>query len=246
MHLWSVEWQAGRAFERFTNGSRRVLVLAQEEARLLEHGHIGTDLLLGLIHEGEGIAAQALKPLGVSLEGAREKVQETIGGSEAAPGGPPPFTPRAKHVLELALRESLQLGHDVIGTEHLLLGLVREGEGVVVQVLAMLGADPLQVRQAVIRLLVAAAGEPLEGDAEPPAVLPSSGGGVPSGAAPAGPPPARAHAGRDGRASVVAEVVVRVRRPEDFTTAYDQLGELGDVAGFTSSNLGMRRDRLRT
>ena len=124
-------------FERFTDRARRVLVLAQEEARLLNHSFIGTEhILLGLIHEGEGLAAKALESLGISLEAVREKVEETIGPAGSAPTGSPPFTPRAKKVLELSLREALQLGHNYIGTEHMLLGLVREGEGVAAQVLA--------------------------------------------------------------------------------------------------------------
>jgi ATP-dependent Clp protease ATP-binding subunit ClpC len=141
-------------FERFTDRARRVLVLAQEEARLLNHSFIGTEhILLGLIHEGEGVAAKALEQLGVSLEAVREKVEETIGLSGTAPTGSPPFTPRAKKVLELSLREALQLGHNYIGTEHMLLGLVREGEGVAAQVLVSLGADLARVRQQVIQLL---------------------------------------------------------------------------------------------
>jgi ATP-dependent Clp protease ATP-binding subunit ClpC len=141
-------------FERFTDRARRVLVLAQEEARLLNHSFIGTEhILLGLIHEGEGVAAKALEQLGVSLEAVREKVEETIGLSGTAPTGSPPFTPRAKKVLELSLREALQLGHNYIGTEHMLLGLVREGEGVAAQVLVSLGADLAKVRQQVIQLL---------------------------------------------------------------------------------------------
>ena len=141
-------------FERFTDRARRVLVLAQEEARLLNHSFIGTEhILLGLIHEGEGVAAKALESLGVSLEAVREKVEETIGLAGTAPTGSPPFTPRAKKVLELSLREALQLGHSYIGTEHMLLGLVREGEGVAAQVLQSLGADLPRVRQQVIQLL---------------------------------------------------------------------------------------------
>jgi ATP-dependent Clp protease ATP-binding subunit ClpC len=141
-------------FERFTDRARRVLVLAQEEARLLNHSFIGTEhILLGLIHEGEGVAAKALEQLGVSLEAVREKVEETIGLSGSSPTGSPPFTPRAKKVLELSLREALQLGHNYIGTEHMLLGLVREGEGVAAQVLISLGADLAKVRQQVIQLL---------------------------------------------------------------------------------------------
>ncbi|HET6917375.1 MAG TPA: ATP-dependent Clp protease ATP-binding subunit, partial [Acidimicrobiales bacterium] len=140
--------------ERFTDRARRVLVLAQEEARLLNHNFIGTEhILLGLIHEGEGVAAKALESLGISLEAVREKVEETIGPAGSSTTGSPPFTPRAKKVLELSLREALQLGHNYIGTEHMLLGLVREGEGVAAQVLVSLGADLSRVRQQVIQLL---------------------------------------------------------------------------------------------
>jgi ATP-dependent Clp protease ATP-binding subunit ClpC len=144
----------GQLFERFTDRARRVLVLAQEEARLLNHNFIGTEhILLGLIHEGEGVAAKALEQLGISLEAVREKVEETIGPAGSSSPGSPPFTPRAKKVLELSLREALQLGHNYIGTEHMLLGLVREGEGVAAQVLVNLGADLSRVRQVVIQLL---------------------------------------------------------------------------------------------
>ena len=129
-------------------------MLAQEEARLLNHSFIGTEhILLGLIHEGEGVAAKALESLGISLEAVREKVEETIGMAGTAPSGSPPFTPRAKKVLELSLREALQLGHSYIGTEHMLLGLVREGEGVAATVLVSLGADLGRVRQQVIQLM---------------------------------------------------------------------------------------------
>ena len=141
-------------FERFTHEARRVLVLAQEEARLLNHNFIGTEhILLGLIHQGDGVAAQALGSLGIRLEAVRAEVEETIGPAGTSTAGSPPFTPRAKKVLELSLRESLQLGHNYIGTEHILLGLVREGEGVAAQVLVGLGADLSRVRQQVIELL---------------------------------------------------------------------------------------------
>jgi len=145
---------AGSVFERFTDRARRVLVLAQEESRFLSHGFIGTEhILLGLIREGEGTAARALEELDISLEQVREKVQETDGVSATARTASVPFTPRAKKVLELSLREALQLGHNYIGTEHMLLGLVREGEGVGARVLVSLGADPVKVRQQVIQLL---------------------------------------------------------------------------------------------
>jgi ATP-dependent Clp protease ATP-binding subunit ClpA len=141
-------------FERFTDRARRVIVLAQEEARLLNHNDIGTEhLLLGLAHEGQGVAAKALESLGISLEAVRAQVQEIVGRGQRGPSGHIPFTPRAKKVLELSLRESQQLGHNYIGTEHLLLGLVREGEGVAAQVLVKLGADLSRVRQQVIGLL---------------------------------------------------------------------------------------------
>ena len=141
-------------FERFTDRARRVVVLAQEEARMLNHNYIGTEhILLGLIHEGEGVAAKALETLGISLEGVRPQVEEIIGQGQQAPSGHIPFTPRAKKVLELSLREALQLGHNYIGTEHILLGLIREGEGVAAQVLVKLGADLNRVRQQVIQLL---------------------------------------------------------------------------------------------
>lgn len=141
-------------FERFTDRARRVIVLAQEEARLLNHNYIGTEhILLGLIHEGEGVAAKALESLSISLEAVRAQVEEMIGQGGSSPSGHIPFTPRAKKVLELSLREALQLGHNYIGTEHILLGLIREGEGVAAQVLIKLGADLSRVRQQVIQLL---------------------------------------------------------------------------------------------
>src|SRR5438309_5308902 len=146
-------------FERFTDRARRVVVLAQEEARMLNHNYIGTEhILLGLIHEGEGVAAKALESLGISLEAVRAQVEEIIGHGGSAPSGHIPFTPRAKKVLELSLREALQLGHNYIGTEHILLGLIREGEGVAAQVLVKLGADLSRVRQQVIQLLSGYAG----------------------------------------------------------------------------------------
>src|SRR6266545_4202577 len=150
-------------FERFTDRARRVVVLAQEEARMLNHNYIGTEhILLGLIHEGEGVAAKALESLGIALEGVRQQVEEIIGQGQHAPSGHIPFTPRAKKVLELSLREALQLGHNYIGTEHILLGLIREGEGVAAQVLVKLGADLNRVRQQVLQLLSGYQKEPAE------------------------------------------------------------------------------------
>jgi ATP-dependent Clp protease ATP-binding subunit ClpC len=141
-------------FQRFTDRARRVVVLAQDEARELNHSYIGTEhILLGLVHEGEGVAAKALSSLGVGLEAVRHQVEEVIGRGEGTPPGHIPFTPRAKKVLELSLRESLQLGHDYIGTEHILLGLLREGDGVAAQVLVLMGADLNRVRRQVLLLL---------------------------------------------------------------------------------------------
>jgi ATP-dependent Clp protease ATP-binding subunit ClpC len=159
-------------FERFTDRSRRVVVLAQEEARLLNHNYIGTEhLLLGLIAEGEGVAATALESLGISLEAVQLQVEEIIGRGGAAPSGQIPFTPRAKKVLELSLREALQLHHDYIGTEHLLLGLIREGEGVAAQVLVRLGAELEVVRTQVVLLLEGRAPERTTGRSGTSAVL---------------------------------------------------------------------------
>ena len=177
-------------FERFTDRARRVVVLAQEEARMLNHNYIGTEhILLGLIHEGEGVAAKALEAMDISLESVREQVEEIIGQGTQAPSGHIPFTPRAKKVLEYSLREALQLGHNYIGTEHILLGLIREGEGVAAQVLTNLGADLPRVRQQVIQLLNGYQGgsSSPEGTPEPaaaaavPSSSPSRGrGGTPS------------------------------------------------------------------
>ena len=173
-------------FERFTDRARRVVVLAQEEARLLNHNYIGTEhILLGLIHEGEGVAAKALESLGISLEAVRSQVEEIIGQGGSSPSGHIPFTPRAKKVLELSLREALQLGHNYIGTEHILLGLIREGEGVAAQVLVKLGADLSRVRQQVIQLLSgysgSGAGESAPGGGKPGASAGAQGEGGQSG-----------------------------------------------------------------
>ena len=143
-------------FERFTDRARRVVILAREEARLPNHNYIGTEhILLGLIHEHEGVAAKALESLDISLESVRAQVEEIIGPGGKEPRGHIPFTPRAKKVLELSLREALKLGHNYIGTEHILLGLLREGDGVAAQVLVKLGADLARVREQVIQLLAA-------------------------------------------------------------------------------------------
>jgi ATP-dependent Clp protease ATP-binding subunit ClpC len=154
-------------FERFTEKARRVVVYAQEEARMLNQNYIGTEhLLLGLIREHDGIAAKALESLSISLEDVHQQVEELIGRGTYVPTGHIPFTPRAKKVLELSLREALQLGHNYIGTEHILLGLIREGEGVAAQVLLNLGADLEKVRSAVIQLLSGYYGKPTEAGEE--------------------------------------------------------------------------------
>jgi len=170
-------------FERFTDRARRSVVFAQEEARLLNHNYIGTEhILLGLLRGEEGVAATALKTLGVSLEATRQRVEEIIGEGREMPPGHIPFTPRAKKALELSLREALQLGHNYIGTEHILLGLIREDEGVAAQVLKELGADLDRVRQTVIQLLsgYAAGSETAGGEAV---------GAVTEGVAPTSEPP---------------------------------------------------------
>ena len=161
-------------FERFTDRARRVVVLAQEEARLLNHNYIGTEhLLLGLLRESEGVAARTLGALDISLEAVRTSVEDIIGVGGGAPGSHIPFTPRAKKVLEMSLREALHLGHNYIGTEHLLLGLVREGEGVAAQVLVRLGAELSAVRRMVVTLVEGGSDEtippPVAG--EPPDVI---------------------------------------------------------------------------
>ena len=146
-------------FERFTDRARRVVVLSQEEARLLDHNYIGTEhILLGLIHEGEGVAARALERMGINLGVVRGLVIEITGRGRKPSAGHIPFTPRSKEVFELSLREALQLGHDDLGTEHILVGLVREGEGVAARVLQEVGADLGTVRETLIQLLDEAGG----------------------------------------------------------------------------------------
>ncbi len=147
-------------FERFTDRARRVVVMAQEEARKMNHKYIGTEhLLLGLLAEGDGVAAKSLGSLGIDLNSTREQVIQTVGVGQQAPTGHIPFTPRAKKVLELALREALQLGHNYIGTEHILLGLIREGEGVAAQVLGQAEAGLQKIRQTVLTELSGSGGE---------------------------------------------------------------------------------------
>jgi ATP-dependent Clp protease ATP-binding subunit ClpC len=224
-------------FEVFTDRARRVVVLAQEEARMLNHNYIGTEhLLLGLIHEGEGVAATALESLGISLQDVRQNVEEMIGRGQHELSGHIPFTPRTKKVLELSLRESQQLGHDYIGTEHILLGLIREGEGVAAQVLVKMGADLNRVRQQVLQLLGGRGHEEL-GESE-------AGGTRVAGAvrqSPAGPQVVGTPLQPAGILSRLADIVERLdaierhlgigpRRPEEPQQP-EEPGEAGPAAG---------------
>jgi ATP-dependent Clp protease ATP-binding subunit ClpA len=139
-------------FERFTERARKVMVLAQDEARRFHHTYIGTEhILLGLVREGEGVSAQALSSLGVTLEEVRKQVESVVGYGEGGMDAQAPFTPRSKKVLELSLREAMQLGHNYMGTEHLLLGMVRENEGVAARILSNLDLEPGRVRREVLR-----------------------------------------------------------------------------------------------
>jgi ATP-dependent Clp protease ATP-binding subunit ClpA len=152
-------------FERFTDRGRRVVMLAQEEARLLDHNYIGTEhLLLGLVREGEGVAAEALASFGISLEAVRQQVEEIIGRGQQPPSGHIPFTARAKQVLDLSAREADALGHSYVTTEHLLLGLLREGTGVGVQVLVRLGANLNAVQDQVLQLMHGQPGRHMAGE----------------------------------------------------------------------------------
>jgi ATP-dependent Clp protease ATP-binding subunit ClpC len=209
-------------FERFTDRARRVVVLAQEEARMLNHNYIGTEhILLGLIHEGEGVAAKALQALGISLETVREQVEEIIGQGQQAPSGHIPFTPRAKKVMELSLLEALQLGHNYIGTEHILLGLIREGQGVAAHVLVKLGADLNRVREQVIQLLLGRQGtEPEAAGARPPG-----------------------RAGREDR-RLLSELLDRVSAVESRLSAIEQRVGTGPDASELDQQIDQaRRDR---
>ncbi len=216
-----------------------MLVLAQEEARLLNHGFIGTEhILMGLIHEEEGVAAMALKSLDVSLGAVRERVKETIGIAVNAPGASPPFTPRAKKVLELSLREALQLGHSYIGTEHMLLGVVREGEGVAAQVLVGLGADLDRVRQEVIRLMPGSQGHTWStGEGPPERARPKRLSSTqPAGSGVSGTPRVCSFCGRDlwevgryvstGTATTICEDCLRIALGALETYAPDRGGEV--------------------
>ncbi len=209
-------------FERFTDSARRALVLAQEEARLLNHSFIGTEhILLGLIDEDDGVAAQALEQLDVSLQKVREKVIEAVGLPETTPTGSAPFTPRAKKVLDLSLREARKLGHDHIGTEHLLLGLLREGDGVAAGVLVSLGVDITQAREQVIRMLSGYHGSTVkqrETSGTTRRWLPIRDPGRTTSVE---------HIGKEW----TARVVRAGRKPSDYEAAYADLGELVAVRG---------------
>jgi ATP-dependent Clp protease ATP-binding subunit ClpC len=196
-------------FERFTHRARRVVVLASEEARTLNHNYIGTEhLLLGLIREGEGVAPRVLESLGISLEAVQRQVKEIIGEGQEVPAGHIPFTPRAKKVLELALREAHELKHHYLGTEHILLGLIREGEGVAAQVLEKLGGDLDRVREEVMRILAdhPEAQEPVSSQAASTVRMEGPGEGEGEGVGPRC-PNCRAWVGQGGQAtSTVIEV----------------------------------------
>jgi hypothetical protein len=221
--LGEAEMGGAGMFERFTDRARRVVVLAHEESRMLNHNYIGTEhILLGLIREYEGVAAKALESLGISLETVRQQVEEIIGQGQQALSGHIPFTPRAKKVLELSLRESRQLDHNYIGTEHILLGLIREGEGVAAQVLMRLGADLNRVRQEVIQLLHGQQGR------EPAA----AGTGPPGGA---------------GRITDRPSPLPRLHqeRPKPPTRQFpDDTGPAGVIPGHASIDLTFERSRL--
>jgi ATP-dependent Clp protease ATP-binding subunit ClpA len=227
-------------FERFTDRARRVVILAQEEARRLNHDYIGTEhLLLGLIREPEGIGARALESLKISLPTVRENVDAAVTKGEQTASGHSPFTPEAKHVLELSLRESLQMGVNYIGTEHILLGLVREADGVGAQVLAGLGADLDGVRQRIIELLSA----------------PSAGGSARAGSGPAGParpvnpdqPPARRARSRSFESpSSLAALSRRIAAVEQWTALKPAAGvSLADEVRQLREELERLRSLLR-
>jgi ATP-dependent Clp protease ATP-binding subunit ClpC len=204
-------------FERFTDRARRVVVLAQEEARRLNHNYIGTEhLLLGMIREGEGVAARALTAMDISLDLTRQEVESVIGHGEQEPSGHIPFTPRSKKVLELSLRESQQLGHHYIGTEHLLLGMAREGEGVAAQILGKLGAGRERIRHHVIELLRGGEGET----------------GAEAGTSPAG-----IHAFESGERAEAGPAAGRARAPFGYIVARldEVVTRLDEIAGRLSS-----------
>jgi ATP-dependent Clp protease ATP-binding subunit ClpC len=227
-------------FERFTDRARRVVVLAQDEARMLNHNYIGTEhILLGLIHEAEGVGAKALESMGVTLEAAREQVRDIIGEGNQAPTGHIPFTPRAKKVLELSLREALQLGHNYIGTEHILLGLLREGEGTAIKVLSRLKAEPAAVRQEVIERLsgyqgkeLATAGGPQEGQPAGSLVLDQFGRNLTQAARDGELDPV---IGRDKEAERVMQVLSRRTKNNPVLIGEPGVGKTAVVEGLAQS-----------
>jgi ATP-dependent Clp protease ATP-binding subunit ClpC len=210
-------------YERFTDRARRVVALAEDEARRLNHNHIGTEhILLGLIHEDDGVAAQTLESLGVSLGAVRQQVEMIIGQGREAPRGRIPYTPRARKALELSLREALQLGHHHIGTEHILLGLVREGKGAAAQMLVKLGADLNRVRQQVVRLLDA------EG-AQEPATTPAA---------------RRLSVAGGSEGKLLSEVLGRVELIDSRLSAVERhVGTGPDVGGLDQEIAQARRDK---
>jgi ATP-dependent Clp protease ATP-binding subunit ClpA len=216
-------------FERYTDRAKAVLALAEEEARLLEHGFIGTEhVLLGLLREGEGIAARALESLGVELGEARREVQELIGPSPAVADALP-YTPRTRHVFQAAVREAQQLGHEYVGTEHLLLGLVREGEGVASQVLANIGVGLSEVRRKVVDLL---SGSQVRAADDEHLQLVSSGG--------------RRSALQEPGDTWKARVVRTGRTPAVFAGAYDALAAIADRLGRDIDNLKVHVESVET
>src|SRR5919201_1525700 len=202
-------------FERFTERARQVVVLAQEEARTLKHNYIGTEhILLGLLREEEGLAARVLESLDITVERVRAQVVRIVGSGEEVTSGQIPFTPRAKKVLELALREALSLGHNYIGTEHILLGLVRENEGVAARILLDFDADSEKIRNEVIRMLSGPGGRRQSG----------SGGG---GAAAASGAPGEGKKYRGEFEERLKKVMKEITQRGDIILFIDELHNLG-------------------